>query len=340
MGVVARDGACGAYVAGALGKDPTTLLGMPISASCAAEACAVVGHLDADGALLWLKVYDPGADSFAYVLDLGLSADGQLVLGGGFSGTLDLGTGPMNATIDDTPFLGALSAEGDGLWSRSFPISTSVALLGSLAVGEAGDLVVNGIFSGEIDFGAGPVTGPPGAAYLASFDALGKVRFGKVLGNPPSTSYWTVALDASGDVLIAGIAQGFVDLGGGPIAGPGSHTIVARLDAMGNHLWSRSIADGVPGAPSDEYGMPLAVDANGHIWVGGVDGALLELDGAGATVASHSLGATGHAWCAAVDFGPNGAPVIAGVYDGTVDLGQGPLTAAGVRATFVAALAP
>jgi hypothetical protein len=53
-----------------------------------------------------------------------------------------------------------------------------------------------------------------------------------------------VAVDGAGNVLLTGDFDGTVDFGGGPLTSAGSDDIfVAKLDAQGNHLWSKRFGD-------------------------------------------------------------------------------------------------
>ena len=57
-----------------------------------------------------------------------------------------------------------------------------------------------------------------------------------------------VAVDESGDVLLAGSLIGTIDFGGGPLASmggdlSGGDVFVAKLDGGGNHVWSRRFGD-------------------------------------------------------------------------------------------------
>jgi hypothetical protein len=205
-----------------------------------------------------------------------------------------------------------------------------------VAVDAQGNVTVSGGFQVGIAIGAGTAK-CPGASpcgYVLSYDAAGALRFGKTFGGASGALMGlTVALDPAGGLLVAGGGDGSLDLGGGPISASNQPKIVvARLDATGNHVWSRAVGDGLTAGA-------LAVAPDGHVWAG-VPGALVELDAAGTLVATHPLAGAGGRMAAALDFGPGGAPVVAGTFDTTIDLGHGPLTTGGGVAAFVATLAP
>ena len=74
------------------------------------------------------------------------------------------------------------------------------------------------------------------------------VRWVKRLGGPGPDRVFATAPDGSGGIYLAGYFVEPVDLGGGPLLDIGYDDIwVARFDADGHHLWSRSF-----GTPSDD----------------------------------------------------------------------------------------
>ena len=114
--------------------------------------------------------------------------------------------------------------------------------------------------------------------------------WGKRFGNTQDDSGDDVAVDSAGNVAIAGLFKGTIDLGGGPLAGGG--TFVAKLDASGAHSWSRRIASEVQlsGATAT-----VAFDASGNLLLGGsavADGSNTIQFGGGGTLPStdHAAG--------------------------------------------------
>jgi hypothetical protein len=129
-----------------------------------------------------------------------------------------------------------------------------------------------------------------------------------------------------------------MDLGGGPVGVAGQlMIIVAKLDPTGDHIWSGAFPAG-PAEPMWTLTPGFGIDDSGHVWLGGVSGAMLELDPSGALVATHALGGSGARYADIAGFGPGGAPLVFGTFDDTIDIGQGLLTAGGAKSTFVGVL--
>lgn len=131
----------------------------------------------------------------------------------------------------------------------------------------------------------------------------------------------------------------------GPTGGalPGLDAIVSRLDPANGRAWSRVCSSG--GAMSDPAvavspsgSVALAITFQGSIDCGtgpvvasagpdDFDAVVVALDAAGTPAWARLLGDIGPQALAAVAFDPWGSVVIAGSFEGTIDLGGPPLTA-------------
>jgi hypothetical protein len=338
---VTPDGACGAFVTGYLEQGQTSLLGAPVS--CAAWGCPYVARIDGSGGLVWLRVADVDPQDQLHDAEYVATGGGLVIAGGFFTHKFDFGAGPVEwpGALGPARYLAAFSSEdGHPLWTRRIGTQDGgVDARGGIAVSPAGDVVMSGSFLEGIDLGEGLLAGPAGPDYLSSFaalwDATGALRFGRVFGAPTSTSQGlSPVLDGAGNVIIAGPVHGVLDLGGGPLGVAGEmRVLVAKLDPQGQHVFSQVVGD----SGALVYNAGLAVDGADHVWVG-VPGAVVELDPAGATLATHALGGSGVRQAGDLGFGPGGALLVAGRFKGTVDLGQGLLDAGGQDAVFAGVL--
>ncbi|MFQ5510416.1 MAG: FlgD immunoglobulin-like domain containing protein, partial [Candidatus Krumholzibacteriia bacterium] len=161
---------------------------------------------------------------------------------------------------------------------------------------------------------------------------------------------FSVAVDASGNVIVTGYFQGTVDFGGGPLVSAGNLDIfVAKYDASGVHQWSQRF-----GSTSPDAGFAVAVDASGNVIVTGyfrgtVDFGGGPLVGAGTSdivVAKYDASGV-HQWSqgfgsTSIDTGyrvavdASGNVIVTGIFQGAVDFGGGPLVGAGNFDIFVA----
>ena len=260
------------------------------------------------------------------------------------------------------------TSDGKHAWSKSFggvqcnSIFTGTSQVNSVAFTPQGDILAVGGFCGTVNFGDGVIVaqsvGYPDAfvAKLRSSDGSTKTTEGgwtKVFGDGAAQRANSVAADAAGNVLVAGIFNGSMNIGLGPVTSAGGSDIfLAKLVANGAPSWVRTFGD-----TKDEFASGLTVDnLGGPILVGTFAGTV---DFGGGPVKATGVGdngfvaryTTGKSFQWAKTFGSSfvrNLSVVAdeadntflsGYFLTTLDLGVGPLTAAGGRDIFLAKLA-
>ena len=185
--------------------------------------------------------------------------DGRVVVAG-FQMDPPLVPGAPSATL-----MSYEERSGKLSWSKRFGTKAGVA---AFVVTSSGDIVVVGEFSGDLDLGGGPLPGAPDIQnlFLASFDDAGHHLWSKSF---PLDPYGTVgvlgggvrlAVDRHDDLVLALNIAAPVDFGGGPLVGTG--VPVAKLDAGGQHIWSKRI--GSIAYPNTGV-SDLKMDADGNI---------------------------------------------------------------------------
>ncbi|WP_437815088.1 hypothetical protein [Sorangium sp. So ce1078] len=156
-------------------------------------------------------------------------------------------------------------------WARGYG-DTGADVGWSIASDAAGNYYVTGSFEGTVDFGAGPLTSAGLTdVFLLKLDPSGALLWSKRFGSAYAEAGGAVAVDGSGNVLLAGIdsnTDGNSGMSFGscePLPPPGDETIfVAKLDPEGNLIWSRrSVLD----QRVRQLFEQLAVDALGDVYV-------------------------------------------------------------------------
>ena len=359
----ARDAANGIYVTGSAEPGAQSVLGAAVT--CAGEGpCSFVAKLTQTGQPAWVKAFpSSSAADWSSLRDLAVTDDGRITLGGGFDGTLDLGCGPATGTTDGnfgSLFVAQLSPSGECLWSRA--IGDVHPAVERMAVDDAGDialvLTLEGPPGSSIDLGGGPI--PFGSEHdlgsfaIAKYAPDGALVFAKVATCERAFVWPYVALTGAGEVLLSASCEGTIDLGGGPRGSLDvDRLFVTKFGATGEELWTHDIATisvGSAGPPA------IATEPGGSFFLAGQARPGMAL--LGEPVPESAL------FVAAFDAGGSpidmqtfpfmhppphpgfldvsglsasaGSLVLAGYFDGALDLGQSPLVSKGPQDAFVA----
>lgn len=220
-------------VAGAFAQ--TIDMGSGPLASAGATDVFVTALEGETGAPLWGKTFGSTGHQGAYAV--AADADGDILLTGGFEGTLDFGGGALSSKGGQDIFVAKLEgATGAHLWSRQFGGTEEDRAYG-VAVDPNGDVVVAGVA------GAGSAD-----VFVAKLSSTGEELWSKSLGDGAAQGASAVGTDAAGNILLTGSFGGALDFGdGGKLSSAGDLDLfVAKLDTNGSHLWSRRYGDGDP----------------------------------------------------------------------------------------------
>ncbi|XXX81753.1 hypothetical protein WMF30_23630 [Sorangium sp. So ce134] len=222
----------------------------------------------------------------------------------------------MLVRIDDYTYLAKVGAGGAGiLWTQLIPISDVSNGAVSLAVDSAGNVIV----ANEDPIAFWNLA----AEYfiVSKFDPTGALVWLQMFESDGAEGAFSVAVNASDEILVAGFTDGTIDFGGGVLpAGP----VLVELDSAGQHIFSRSV----------RFGNKIALDPTGGVIVAG--GGLARLDASGNEL-----------WW--VDFdplvediaiAPDGTVAVTGSMLGPVDFGTGPIAYTASHDIFVAAFDP
>lgn len=184
----------------------------------AATTGLFVARLDATGTPAWIRSFGGAAD---HVAGISVDAQGDLLLAGHFTGSVDLGTPLASGGADDV-YLVKLDPTGAQVWSRSFGGAGSERCFG-LHVDAAGQVTIAGALASPTDFGGGPLDSAGGAdVFVARLDTAGAHLWSQVYGGPGDQVAQAVAVDGAGDVYLAGQLGGEADFGHGVLQSEGA----------------------------------------------------------------------------------------------------------------------
>ncbi len=300
----------------------------------------------------WSKSY---GDQW-YKLATGLAVDttGAPVVTGTFAQTIDFGRGTLTSAGSNDIYVAKIDSNGNTVWSRRFG-GTGDDRSTAIATDSAGNIVVTGMMSGTVDFGGGPlVTSGVWDVFVLQLDANGNHLWSKRFGDERQQEANAVAFDATGNILIGGMAAGALDFGGGPLTSPGFAGFVAKLDSAGNHVWSKHVAtspesraSGIASGPAGEVFVVGTCKGTTDLGegpapgIGDSDGFLIALDASGQHQWSKKWGAlNGYQSGAGVTVDAAGDVVVTGGASGPTDLGTGVLLDNGLLDVIVGKFSP
>jgi hypothetical protein len=318
----------------------------------------VVVKLNAAGAHQFSALYGSGGNQGPSAMRL--NALGQLVIVGRYASSATMfGANAMpfaaNNVIGNLFLLTVDGANAAVLAATGFDASYDQLAVG-LSVGPNNTFAIGGWNTGSLDFGGGASvsTTQERDMFAAVFQTNHAHVWSMGLGNDGDQQPEAVALDATGQLYLAGGFLGGVDFGGGVVTPAGGRdAFVARYDAAGAFV----AVDRYGNAGSERIN-DLAIDASGSLLLTGLfDGqidfgnnllqasgmddmfvAKLAADGTHLWSYKYGVGGIERGRTIGTDPDPlSGVVYVGGRYSGTPDFGSGPLLSpggGGDRGTF------
>jgi hypothetical protein len=204
----------------------------------AGNSDAFFAKLDSAGETLWTRQF--GTAQSDAIQSMAIDATGNLYVSGWTGGAL---AGP-SAGGNDT-FLSKYNSDGTLLWTQQMGTPSS-DMSRSVAVDTMGNAYVTGHTQGAL---GGPNAGGSDV-FLSKYDTTGELQWVMQFGSSDSNDGYSVAVDAAGNVYIAGFTIG---TSGGPNAGnldaflvklspvpePGSIALCILFALIGAVVWRR-----------------------------------------------------------------------------------------------------
>ncbi len=312
--------------------------------------------LNVDGDFLWAKTM--GGTSEGAGKDVAIDATGNVYTTGAFSNTVDFdpGTGSFYLTGSNLHdiFVQKLDVNGNFIWAK--------AMTGSITTDEGYGIVVDaqenvyttGRFSGVVDFDPGlgifnlDSEGNVGA-FIQKLDINGNFLWAKSIGGQTLARGSSITLDASNNVLIAGVFFGRGDFDPGSnifnVRTNGNGGYVLKLDNNGNFLWAKGISSATNG-PHVFSSAEIITDTLNSIYLAGSfsnsydfdpglndytlsaggslrDNYVLKLDSMGNFVWAKSYGGSLNDYCGGSALSAQGSLYLTGYYNSTADFDPG-----------------
>ena len=227
-----------------------------------------VAKLDPSGATLWSKRFGDVGDD--HVGALAIDKSNNLVIVGGFQGTIDFGKGMLVSAGMDDVFVAKLDTTGVAQWSERYGNSKGNAAC-DVAFNAAGEVVVGiSSYDGSLDLGGGPIaSGSSGGIFLAKYSGGGAHLWSK--GFDANPSYCRTGIGANDEIVFSGNFSGSLDLGGGPLTGLSQSTysmFLSKFDSGGKFVWNQAYGNGGD-AFTGPFAYAFATYASGETLISG-----------------------------------------------------------------------
>ncbi|WP_437971385.1 SBBP repeat-containing protein [Sorangium sp. So ce260] len=191
----------------------------------------------------------------------------NIFVAGSSNGALGIGGG---VEIENSSFVMKLTPSGVPVWVTTMGEAASVQMIG-IALDASGRPVVTGNYRDELHVGPYHLTASGTSdTFVVQLEADGTVGWVRAFGGGDGQWAGGVALDASGNIVVAGEATNQINFGDGPLTVTGTQGFVAKLTPDEELLWSRLVGshvslDAIATSPNGETliaGWTKAVDAD------------------------------------------------------------------------------
>ncbi|WP_281318586.1 hypothetical protein [Polyangium sp. y55x31] len=302
---------------------------------------ALVAKFQPSGEVVWAKLFgDTGSQRATAVA---LTQAGQVVVGGEFQGTINLGGAALTAPMDTDLFVARLDGSGFHSMSRRYGGGGFEEIVG-LAVDTKDNIVLTGHFSGSVDFSVAGMFTSAGSNDVFTLKLMpnGNPVWAKQWGDTANQEALGIAVTPSDEVVLSGRLAGVISFDDGSTieAAPmATNAYLVKLASDGTLAWSKVV--GGPKSLSD-WGVSLGV-ANGRIVTAGWFSDTVDFGGGPLTastqvspfVAQFEFDGTHRrsrtyttdmpAGVLALGVMPTGDPILAGLSYTPIDLGGGVL---------------
>jgi hypothetical protein len=300
------------------------------------------------GATLWSSTHG-AATSHDYADAIAVQSTGNVIVGGGFQGTVNLGCGALTATGTNDIFVASLTSAGACVWSKRFGGNADMELV-SVSVDSTDNIYLSGYYTGSTNFGGGSlVSAGSNDGYIAKLSSTGVYTWANSFGGAGDDGSYGAAIVSDsvyGPMVVVGGSFSATARFGGTAAltsaGDYDGFVVAYLASTGAYTWAHRFGgtgyDSANAIAARGNAVVVAGTATGSINTGngtlttayaGSDALLGAFSTDGTALWSSQYGGTGtdDLWAVAIDINSN--IHIAGTFQTSGNFGgQSPLTGA------------
>lgn len=231
-------------------------------------AKSFIAKYDDTGQLIWVKKLGGYARTFS------IDAANNLFISASFGATIKVESTQITANGFDDIWLGKFNSSGNLSWIREMYGSNGYETPVSLAISADNKILLTGRFDGSciFDGGGSTISNAGGTGnedlFLVKYDTSGSFQwvrqFSASVSNQSATK--SLAVDASGNIYIAGIFTGNINIGSSLLISSGnSDAFVAKLTSDGSTCtWAKKF-----GGATAEGAMGIGVDGSNNVYIAG-----------------------------------------------------------------------
>lgn len=225
------------------------------------------------GALVWIKGIGSGGDDQASTI--ALDANGNIMLGGFFNGTVDFNPSVVTTNITSgggrDAFLGRYTPDGDYIWIGNISGASDSMITDAVSIGSL--IYVTGLFYGTADFGFGSgvnnqTSSGVADAFIAAYSKTdGTINYIRIIGASAGEDYgYAITTDASSNVYVTGVYNGTVNFGNTSLSSSGNMDMFcAKYTSDLSPVWAQT--SGVNA--TNDFGLGITVDGSGNVYITG-----------------------------------------------------------------------
>ena len=193
---------------------------------------------------------------------LSMLPDGDLLMSGTSGGAIDFGDGSKGNAVDSA-FLVRFSPQGVGRWSKRWALNANTLLVAAAPDGTL--WIGTDLNKKSVDVGSGPLSSPTGYGLLAAhFTGAGAYLSSTLLSSGASSYFSGIAVDATGQLVAGGLADGDIDFGFGPTRNTDGRAFYFKQAQTGQMRWAQRF-----GATATIDVEGIAASPDGHVLVAG-----------------------------------------------------------------------
>jgi hypothetical protein len=251
--------------------------------------------LSTTGTYMWAK--NIGGTNPAYGIAIEVDGSGNVYTTGQFQSTADFdpGVGVYNmSAVNGDAFLSKLDTDGDFVWAIQFG-GTGSDGGNSLYIDDADDIYITGSFVNTIDFDPGVginnlTSAGQSDVFICKLDGDANHIWSTSFGGTLDDIGNSITVDAFDNIYVTGNYEGTTDFDPGVAVenatAIGTYDVfVSKFNSDGSFEWSKQF-----GGSTFDFGMSVATDPSGKVYVGGIYQTTVDFDPGAGTFNNTSAG--------------------------------------------------